>query len=171
MFNNNFFLNPKRYEFSSLRERIVYYVKLPLVNVGLWLGFQNIEYSYVHGYKSRIKLGDNCSTMNTIFNVISGNIVVGNNTLFGHNCMVLTGTHEFHNGRRASLNEPPEEETPDSGRDIIIGEGCFIGSGATIQGKVNIGNNVIVAAGAVVTRDIPDNCFTAGIPAKIINYF
>ena len=96
MFNNNFFLNPKRYEFSSLRERIVYYVKLPLVNVGLWLGFQNIEYSYVHGYKSRIKLGDNCSTMNTIFNVISGNIVVGNNTLFGHNCMVLTGLHNIN---------------------------------------------------------------------------
>ena len=171
MFNNNFFLNPKRYEFGSLRARIVYYVKLPLVNIGLRLGFQNIEYSYVHGCKSRVKLGDNCSTMNTIFNVISGNIVVGNNTLFGHNCMVLTGTHEFYNGRRASLSDPPVEETPNSGRDITIGEGCFIGSGVIIQGKVNIGDNVIVAAGAVVTKDIPGNCFVAGVPAKIVNYF
>ena len=171
MFKLNYFLNPKRKTSPSLRGKVVNYMKLPFLNYGLWLGFQNIEYSYVHGCKSRIKLGNNCSTMNTIFNAISGDIVVGNDTLFGHNCMVLTGTHNFHNGRRASLNEPPEEETPDSGRDIIIGEGCFIGSGATIQGKVNIGNNVIVAAGAVVTRDIPDNCFAAGIPAKIINYF
>ncbi|MDA9287273.1 acyltransferase [Amylibacter sp.] len=171
MINNNYFLNPKRCEFSSLRGKIAYYVKLPLVSLGLRLGFQNIDYSYVHGSKSRLKLGNNCSTMNTIFNVISGNIVVGNDTLFGHHCMVLTGTHEFYNGKRASLNNPPVEETPASGRDIIIGEGCFIGSGVIIQGNVNIGNNVILGAGAVVTGNIPDNCFAAGIPAKIINYF
>jgi len=171
MLNNKYFLNPKRYEFNSLREKIGYYVKLPLVSLGLWLGFQNIEYSYVHGCKSRITLGKNCSTMNTIFNVISGNIIVGNDTLFGHNCMVLTGTHEFYNGRRASLNNPTLEETPVSGRDINIGEGCFIGSGVIIQGNVNIGSNVILGAGAVVTGNIPDNCFAAGIPAKIVNYF
>ena len=171
MFNNNYFLNPKRSEFNSLRGKIVYFVKLPLVKLGLWLGFQNIEYSYVHGCKSRISLGENCSTMNTIFNVISGNIIVGNDTLFGHNCMVLTGTHEFYNGRRASLNNPTLEETPVAGRDINIGEGCFIGSGVIIQGNVNIGSNVILGAGAVVTGNIPDNCFAAGIPAKIVNYF
>ncbi len=171
MFNISYFLNPKRKENYTLRQKVAYCVKLPLLNFGLWLGFQNIQYSYVHGCKSRVKLGDNCSTMNTIFNVISGNIVIGNNTLFGHNCMVLTGIHEFYNGRRASLNDSLVEETPDSGRDIIIGEGCFIGSGAIIQGKVNIGDNVIIAAGAVVTKDVPDNCFAAGVPAKIINYF
>ncbi len=171
MFNLNFFLNPKRKENYSLRGKVVNYIKLPFLNFGLWLGFQNIEYSYVHGCKSRIKLGGNCSTMNTIFNVISGNIVVGSNTLFGHNCMVLTGTHKFHNGRRASLNESPEEETPDSGRDIKIGDGCFIGSGTIIQGKVNIGNNVMIGSGSVVTKDIPDGCFAAGVPAIIIHYF
>jgi len=171
MLNNNYFLNPKRYEFNSLREKIGYYVKLPLVSLGLRLGFQNIEYSYVHGSKLRITLGKNCSTMNTIFNVISGNIIVGNDTLFGHNCMVLTGTHEFYNGRRASLSNPALEETPVAGRDISIGEGCFIGSGVIIQGNVNIGSNVIVGAGAVVTENIPDNCFAAGIPAKIVSYF
>jgi len=171
MFKTRYFLNPKRYQFNALREKLVYYTKLPFTSIGLWLGFQNIDYSYVHGTKSRLKIGENCSTMNTVFNVVSGTITVGKDTLFGHNCMVLTGTHNFYNGRRASLHSPPKEETPKSGRDIVIGEGCFVGSGVIIQGKVKIGNDVIIASGAVVANDIPDSCFVAGVPAKIISYF
>lgn len=168
MFQTNFFLNPKRQQISSLRTRL----KMLLLNVpirlGLLCGFQNIEYSYVHGQKSRIKLGKNCSTMNTVFNVISGDITIGDDTLFGHGCMVLTGIHEFVDGIRGSLHQPPLEETPSHGRDINIGTGCFIGSGALILGNVRIGNNVIIGAGSVVLKDIPDNCIAAGIPAKVL---
>jgi acetyltransferase-like isoleucine patch superfamily enzyme len=108
--------------------------------------------------------------MNTLFNVISGNITIGDNTLFTHNCMVLTGTHNFYNGKLASLNNPPELEVPNQGRDIVIGSGCFIGSGAIILGNVIIGDNVIIAAGSVVTNDVPSNCFAGGIPAKVIHF-
>ena len=73
--------------------------KNKLILIGLYLGFRNINYSYVHGNKSRIKIGKNCSTMNTIFNSISGDISIGNDTIFGHNCMVLTGTHKFIDGK------------------------------------------------------------------------
>jgi sugar O-acyltransferase (sialic acid O-acetyltransferase NeuD family) len=48
-----------------------------------------------------------------------------------------------------------------------IGDFTTIGTNATILPKVSIGSNVIVAAGAVVTRDVPDNCMVAGIPAVI----
>ncbi len=51
---------------------------------------------------------------------------------------------------------------------IIIGDNCYISTGVTILGPLTIGNNVIIAAGAVVTKSIPDNCIVAGIPAKII---
>ena len=51
---------------------------------------------------------------------------------------------------------------------ITIGDNCYISTGVTILGPINIGNNVIIAAGAVVTKDIPDNCIVAGVPAKII---
>lgn len=51
---------------------------------------------------------------------------------------------------------------------IEVGDNCYFGTGATILGPVKIGNNVIVGAGAVVTKDIPDNCIVAGVPAKII---
>lgn len=52
--------------------------------------------------------------------------------------------------------------------DVYIGNNCFIGNKAIILPGVKIGNQVIVAAGAVVTKDVPSNCIVAGNPAKII---
>ena len=51
---------------------------------------------------------------------------------------------------------------------VIIGDNVWIGSRAMILKGVNIGNGAIVAAGAVVTKDVPPNCMVAGVPAKII---
>jgi len=59
-------------------------------------------------------------------------------------------------------------EVPSSGYDIYIGRGTWIASGAIITGGVKIGDNAIIAAGTVVTRDIPDYAIVAGIPARII---
>ncbi len=52
--------------------------------------------------------------------------------------------------------------------DIFIGDNCYISTGVTILGPVKIGNNVTIGAGAVVTKDIPDNAVVTGVPAKII---
>lgn len=157
-----FFLNPKR-------RTLINFIKMPFIRIGLFLGFPNIDYSYVHGNKN-IYLGKNCSTMNTIFNTSSGNIGIGDNTIFGHNCMVLTGVHRFYQGKRAKLvpNSEHYRETPEWGYNISIGKGCFIGSGAIIIAPVTIGDNVIIGAGSVVTRDIPNGHFAAGVPARII---
>ena len=53
---------------------------------------------------------------------------------------------------------------------IFIGDDCYIGTGSTILGPIHIGNNVTIAAGAVVVKDVPDNCIVAGNPATIIKY-
>jgi len=158
-------------DISSVKRKLKQFLQLPFIKFFQWLGFQNIDYSYVHGDKSRVIIGHNCSTMNTLFNVISGIITINDNTLFGHNCMVLTGTHNFVDGKRGSLHNPPIEETPTEGRDIYIGEGCFIGSGTTIIGPVRIGDNVIITAGSIVKDDIPGTCIAAGNPAKVIKSF
>lgn len=51
--------------------------------------------------------------------------------------------------------------------DVYIGDDCFISGGFILPG-VRIGNNCIVGAGSVVTKDVPDNCMVAGNPARII---
>jgi len=54
---------------------------------------------------------------------------------------------------------------------VILKKNVFIGSGAIVLRNVIIGENSIVAAGAVVTKDMPANCIIAGNPAKVIKYF
>lgn len=56
----------------------------------------------------------------------------------------------------------------DEDSTIMIGDNCYISTGATVLGPVHIGNNVTIAAGAVVLNDVPDNCVVGGVPAKIL---
>lgn len=51
---------------------------------------------------------------------------------------------------------------------VTIGENCYIGLGTRIFGNISIGNNVIIGANSVITKDIPDNAIVGGVPAKII---
>lgn len=53
---------------------------------------------------------------------------------------------------------------------VKIGKNVWIGSHATILGGVNIGDNAVIAAGAVVNRDVPPNTVVAGVPARIIKH-
>ena len=52
--------------------------------------------------------------------------------------------------------------------DTYIGDHCFIGSRSIILPGVHIGNEVVIGAGSVVTKDVPDHCIVAGNPAKVI---
>jgi maltose O-acetyltransferase len=61
-------------------------------------------------------------------------------------------------------------DVPQTRYDIHAGGGTCIASGAITTGGVKIGNNEIIIAGAVVTRDIPDCAVAAGIPTRVIGY-
>ena len=136
------------------------------------MGFININYYYVHpGISTTLTMGRRVSTMNAIFNLSSGNITIGENTIFGHGCMILTGSHRFSNGMRASLDPLTDfPEVPTFGNDIVIGSGCFIGSGSIVCGGVNIGDNVIIQSGSIVVKDCPDSVVVGGAPANIKSF-
>lgn len=54
--------------------------------------------------------------------------------------------------------------------DIVIEDNVWVGSNSTVVGSVKIGKNSVIAAGSVVTKNVPSNCVVAGVPAKIVKH-
>ena len=99
------------------------------------------------------------------FNTRSRNISIGSNTVFEEFVMVLTGQHNFI----SNIDKIEDiHQVPNSGRDIEIGENCYIGSGAIIIGPVKIGNFAVIAVASVVTKDIKSYTMVGGVPVKMI---
>lgn len=85
---------------------------------------------------------------------------IGDYCMIGPNTLITTVNHPLTpKERRMKMAQ---------GKPVTIGNDVWIGGNCTILPGVTIGNNVVVAAGAVVSHDIPDNSLVAGVPAKII---
>ena len=89
-----------------------------------------------------------------------GGIFIGDGVLIGHNVVLATLNHAMQPERRSDMLPAP----------IHIGKRVWIGSNATVLPGVTIGDGAVVAAGAVVTRDVPANTVVGGVPAKVIHY-
>lgn len=87
-----------------------------------------------------------------------GGITVGDNVLIGPKVNLVSENHPIDPTQRKSL----------IGKPIVIKNNAWIGAAATILPGITIGENSIVAAGSIVTKDVPDNCIVAGNPAKQI---
>ena len=64
--------------------------------------------------------------------------------------------------------QPSERRAYVEAKPIVIERNVWIATGVTIVGGVTVGENSVVAAGAVVTKDVPPNSFVAGVPAKVV---
>jgi acetyltransferase-like isoleucine patch superfamily enzyme len=131
--------------------------------LGHYYGFFNLSYPTVFGSRERLHVGNNVSLLNTLFNTVSGQIRIGDNTIFGQNCMVLTGRH-YDGSHGAVLTRA----APAEGYDVVIGKDCWIASGAIVYGRATIGDGTIISAGSVVTGEIPSGVLVAGNPARIV---
>lgn len=85
---------------------------------------------------------------------------IGDNCLLGPGVHIYTATHPLDSYERISGVE--------YGKPVTIGNNVWIGGRAIINPGIRIGNNVVVASGAVVTKDVPDNVVVGGNPATII---
>lgn len=86
----------------------------------------------------------------------------------GANVILATPNHPFLAEERLPADYPDGNHDLEYASPITIKNGCWICSGAVICGGVTIGENSIVAAGAVVNRDVPPNSLVAGVPARVL---
>lgn len=95
-------------------------------------------------------------------------ITLGNSVWIGANVTLATPMHPFIAEERINADYPDGRHDLEYAEPITIKDNCWICSGTIICGGVTIGENSIVAAGAVVTRDVPPNSIVGGVPAKVI---
>ena len=87
-----------------------------------------------------------------------GGVVIGDDSLIGHNTVMATLNHDLMPSRRTDMHPAP----------IVIGRSVWIGSNVTVLPGVTIGDNAVVAAASVVTKDVPKNSIVVGSPARVV---
>ena len=92
----------------------------------------------------------------------SGRVVIGAKCLFAPNVTVTASNYGIVQGDVAIMDQPKDE------RDVVIGDGAWLGANAVVLAGVTIGEGAVVAAGAVVTKDLPAQCIAGGVPARVI---
>lgn len=98
--------------------------------------------------------------------LVADKVNIGRNTILASNVLITTENHGMN----------PEIEIPYYEQQLIvgpvsIGEGCWIGEKVIILPNVKIGKKCIIAAGSIVTKDIPDYSIAVGVPAKVIKKY
>ena len=101
---------------------------------------------------------NNFQSSGTYFQNFGALIYIGRGSYIAPNVGIITSNHSL-----SDLNSHEE------GRDVVIGENCWIGMNSVVLPGVVLGKGTVVAAGAVVTKSFPDEgCVIGGIPAKVI---
>jgi len=120
------------------------------------------------------RLGENCNIC--AHTLIESDVVIGNNVTVKSGVYIWDGTRIEDNvflGPNATLTNDPmprSKKYPEKFSGIILKNGCSIGANSTILPGLIIGENAMVGAGSVVTKDVPANAVVVGNPAKIIRY-
>jgi len=89
-----------------------------------------------------------------------GGISIGDHCLIGHNTVLATPNHDLSPARRADMHPAP----------IRIGNNVWLGANVSVLPGVSIGQNAVIAAGAVLTADVPENTVAAGVPARVVRH-
>ncbi len=127
-----------------------------------WLGRKSVVESYccINNAVGDVTIGDH--TRIGIHCTVIGPVCIGSNVNLAQGITVTALNHNFEDTTKRI------DEQGISTKPVVIGDDVWIGANAVILPGVTIGQHVVVAAGAVVTKDVPDNCVVGGVPAKEI---
>ncbi len=87
-----------------------------------------------------------------------GGIVLGDGCLIGHQVVIATLNHDLDPKKRGGMYPAP----------VVLGKNVWVGAHATILAGVTIGDDSVIAAGAVVTKNVPAGVVACGVPARVI---
>jgi acetyltransferase-like isoleucine patch superfamily enzyme len=121
-------------------------------------GFSLIPPFYTTGGEN-IRIGRNVFINQNCTMYDLGGIDIGDEVMIGPNVSIITSGHPLEPSRRRAFVVA---------KPIVIERNVWIAAGVTIIGGVTIGENAVVAAGSVVTRDVPPNTLAGGNPARVI---
>lgn len=158
------------YDFNHLRpgnpeemERLMQAL-VPNLGKGSWLQ-QPVRFDY----GCFIGFGRECSVNYGFTALDCAPITIGDHVLIGPNCTLATPMHPFHPEERCHAKHPDGSEyQPEYAKPITIESECWLAANVTVCGGVTIGRGSVIAAGSVVTRDIPPNSLAAGVPCRVL---
>lgn len=110
------------------------------------------------------RVGKRCKISSHSF--ICEGVHIGDNVFIGHNVTFVNDSYPRATTATGNLQTESDWEV----ETTVVKQGASIGSGATILANICIGENAMVGAGSVVTKDVPANAIVAGNPARILRY-
>jgi acetyltransferase-like isoleucine patch superfamily enzyme len=109
-------------------------------------------------------IGNNCKISSHTF--VCEGVTIEDNVFVGHGVMFINDSYP----RATTGNGQLQTEKEWTVEPTLVRRGASIGSGATILANVTIGENALIGAGSVVTRDVPANAIVAGCPARLVRF-
>lgn len=133
-------------------------------NITMGKNVRIMKLSALHAHDGTLLIGDNVSINSNAYIDAAGRgeIIIGNDVLIGQNVVIRASDHEFKD------TAVPIRQQGHTGGKIVIEDDCWIGANVVITRNVRIGAHSIVAAGAVVTKNVQPSSIVGGVPAKLI---
>ncbi|MBJ8025938.1 sugar O-acetyltransferase [Bacillus cereus] len=127
-----------------------------------------IEPPFICDYGSQIEWGENSYANFNCVILDSAPVKIGNNVMIGPNVNMYTATHSIYPSLRNDREKEGLESLITYAKPIVIEDGVWIGGGSILTPGIKIGENSVIGAGSVVTKDIPSHVVAVGNPCKVI---